>query len=131
PLPPFCVNGVDLLSADDDLALNTVAEAALTTRLDLMNARAQLVDAWRKIAVTANSLLGTANVQYHLDATTPAEMAQPFDFSTSRSRHELIFNLQLPLVRRLERNNYRSTLIAYQQQRRALMASQDFILFAV
>lgn len=131
PLPPFCVNGVDLLRADDDAALNTVAEVALTTRLDLMNARAQLVDAWRKIAVTANSLLGVANVQYHLDATTPAELAQPFDFSTSRSRHELIFNLQPPLVRRAERNNYRSTLIAYQQQRRAFMASQDFVLFAV
>lgn len=131
PVPPLCVNGVDLLSADDDVALNAIAEAALINRLDLMNARAQLVDAWRKIAVTANTLLGTANVEYHMDATTPAQLAQPFDFSTSRSRHQLIFNLQPPLVRRLERNNYRSTLIGYQQQRRALMASQDNILFAV
>jgi hypothetical protein len=130
-LPPYCVNGVDILSADEDVALDTVARTALTNRVDLMNVRGELVDAWRKIAVTANSLLGTVNVQYHLDASTPAELAQPFDFSASRSRHELLFNLQPPLVRRAERNNYRSTLIAYQQMRRTLMGYEDNILYGV
>ncbi len=131
PLPPLCVDGVDLLSADDDVAMAAVARAALTNRLDLMNQRAQLVDFWRKIRVSANSLLGIANVEYHLDSTTPAELAQPFNFSGSRSRHELIFNLQPPLVRRIERNNYRSTLIAFQQERRTVMAAQDQVLYAV
>lgn len=130
-LPPLCVDGVDLLSAADDVAMAAITRAALTNRLDLMNQRAQLVDFWRKIRVTANSLLGIANVEYHLDSTTPAELAQPFNFSGGRSRHELIFNLQPPLVRRIERNNYRSTLIAFQQERRTLMAAQDQVLYAV
>jgi hypothetical protein len=96
-----------------------------------MNRRAQLVDSWRKIAVAANALLGAFNVEYNLTATTPPDAAVPLAFSGSRTRHQLIFNYELPLVRILERNNYRSTLIAYQQERRALMLAEDQILFAV
>src|SRR5262249_46068662 len=54
-LPSLCVDGVDLLSAGDDEAMAAVTRAALTNRLDLMNQRAELVDSWRKIAVTANA----------------------------------------------------------------------------
>src|SRR5205823_163783 len=100
-------------------------------RLDLMNQRAQLVDSWRKIRVVANSLMGVLNVEYHLDSSTPSGLAHPFAFSGSGTRHELIFNAQPPLVRRIERNNYRSALIAYQQQRRALMAAEDQVLYAI
>lgn len=131
PLPPACVNGVDLLSAPEDLALAAAECAALTNRLDLMNNRAQLVDAWRKIKVAANALLGTFNVDYHIDSTTPAGHAQPFNFGGSRTRHQLIMNMSPPLVRVTERNNYRSTLITYQATRRALMADEDAAVFAV
>jgi hypothetical protein len=130
-LPPACVDGVNLLSADDDEAMGTITRAALENRLDLMNQRAELVDAWRKIRVAANALLGTLNVEYHLDSSTPPELAKPFDFSGSRTNHELIFNAQPPIVRIVERNNYRSTLINFQQQRRALMSSEDQVLYAV
>lgn len=130
-LPPVLVTGVDLLSAEDETALNTVLYAALENRLDLMNEKAQLVDSWRKLRVAANALLGTFNVEYHMDALTPPGVNEPLAFSSNRSRHQLIINTQLPLVRRLERNNYRSTLIAYQQQRRAWMDAQDQIAFAV
>lgn len=128
-LPAACVNGVDLLSAEEDLALNTVVAAALENRLDLMNQKAQLVDSWRKLRVAANALLGTFNVEYHMDALTPPGVNEPFAFSQSRSRHQLIFNGQLPLVRRFERNVYRSTLIAYQQARRNWMEAQDQVAF--
>ena len=43
----------------------------------------------------------------------------------------MIFNAQLPLVRVVERNQYRSTLIAYQQQRRAWQDSLDQVAFQV
>src|SRR5205823_4943523 len=61
-LPAACVTGVDLLSAPFDEALTAVQQTALANRLDLMNARAQLVDSWRQIAVRANALLGAASV---------------------------------------------------------------------
>ena len=56
------IDGVDLLSSPLDVAYTRSAQVALTTRLDLMNARAQLVDSWRQIAVRANSLLDRKSV---------------------------------------------------------------------
>ncbi len=128
PLPKVCVDGVDLMSADEETALAAAGRYALTNRFDLMNVRAQVVDSWRKIAVAANSLLGTFNVEYHLESSTPAGLARPFAFSGGRTRQQLVLNGELPLVRLLERNQYRATLIAYQRQRRALMAAEDDVL---
>jgi len=93
-----------------------------------MNARAQLVDSWRQIAVQANSLLGTLTVDYHVDSFTPANQAKPFEFAGKTSTQRLGVNWDLPLVRRLERNNYRVSLINYQRQRRSLMSTEDSIL---
>src|SRR5262249_9724930 len=73
----------------------------------------------------------TFNVEYHMDVTTPAGLAQPFNFDGHRMRNQLILNTQLPLVRKLERNTYRATLIDFQRARRGLMAVEDQILATV
>jgi hypothetical protein len=130
-LPPLCIEGVDLLADDDDKVLATVTRVALENRLDLMNQRAQLVDSWRKITVVANSLMAALDVQYHGDVSTPLGAARPLDFGYNRWRHQFVINGELPLVRLAERNAYRSAIIAYQQQRRALQLAEDNILFAV
>src|SRR5262249_10524127 len=127
-LPRLCVQGTDLLKADVDEAQAVAAQYALINRFDLMNVRAQLVDAWRQLAVFANALLGTFNVQYHLDSTTPAGRGLPFAFAGSRTTNQLIMNFELPLVRITERNNYRATLIAFQRQRRALQEAEDLVV---
>jgi outer membrane protein TolC len=123
------VNNVDLLKADVDEAQAAVVQAAITNRLDLMNVRAQVVDAWRQLAVFANALLGTFNVQYHLDSSTPAGLAQPLAFSASRTHHELFLNTVLPIVRTPERNNYRASLINYERARRILQRAEDQVAF--
>jgi hypothetical protein len=130
-LAPIRAEGVDLLAAPEEEALAAVERATMTNRVDLMNVRAQLTDSWRKIRVAANALLGTFNVDYHVDASSPAGGSNPFALGGSRTRHELIFTGQLPLVRILQRNNYRSTLINFQQNRRSLMAFEDQLLFNV
>jgi outer membrane protein TolC len=130
-LARLCVNGVDLLKADLDEAQAVVVQSALTNRFDLMNVRANLVDAWRQLAVFANALLGTFNVQYHMDTSTPAGLAQPLNFSGSRTHQELFFDWQLPLVRIAERNNYRASLINYQRARRILERAEDQVAFDV
>lgn len=127
-LPRLCLERQDLMTADLDLAEALVARAALDNRFDLMNTRAQLMDSWRQIAVAANALLGTANVEYHLTSLTPPGQAKPFAFDGSRSRHQLAFNAELPLVRIVERNSYRASLIGWQRQRRTLMATEDTIV---
>jgi hypothetical protein len=131
PLPQCCVEGVDIWSAPEAEALIAAEKAALTNRVDLMNVRAELVDSWRKIRVTANALLGTFTVDYHLDTSSPPGQARPFALGGSRTRNELIFNMTPPIVRVVQRNNYRSALIAYQQTRRLLMQNEDSVLFEV
>jgi hypothetical protein len=126
-LPTVSVEGVDILDAPLDDAYTTAIQTALSLRLDLMNARGQVVDAWRQIAVTANALQGALNVQYNLNSTTPPNNADLTSFSAARSTSTLTINGELPLVRRAERNNYRATLINYQRQRRTLMAFEDNI----
>jgi hypothetical protein len=128
-LARLCVHQVDLLKADLDAAETTVVQTALVNRLDLMNVRAQTVDAWRQVAVFANALLGTFNVAYHLDSSTPPGLAQPLLFSSTRTRHELFLNAELPLVRLSERNNYRAALINFQRARRILQRAEDQVMF--
>ena len=127
-LPGVAVEGVDLLTDDLDRAQTAAAQAALGNRLDLMNARGQLGDAWRNIAVQANSLLGVFNVGYHYEADSPGGENRPFALGGGRGKHQLVLNGELPLVRRAERNAYRTALIAYQRSRRNLQATEDFIL---
>ncbi len=126
-LPPLPVGGADVLDTTLDEAYTAGVQTALTNRLDLMNARAQVVDAWRQIAFTANSLQGVFNVRYDLASSTPSGGNNPVGFSGDRSNHQLTFNAELPLVRRAERNIYRASLISYQRQRRTLMAFEDNI----
>jgi len=93
-----------------------------------MNARAEVVDAWRQVAVRANALLGVANVRYHLDTSTPPLTARPFDFRGDLTRSQLFLNGELPIVRLAERNGYRAAQIAYQRARRSFQAAEDEVL---
>jgi hypothetical protein len=128
-LARLCVNGVDLLKGDLDDAEGVVAQTALVRRLDLMNVRAQVVDAWRQVAVFANALLGFFNVRYHLDSSTPPELAEPLAFAGSRTHQQLFLDTSLPLVRLAERNNYRAALINFQRARRILQRAEDQVMF--
>lgn len=127
-LPQILVDGEDLIRLPLDDAGTKVAQVALTGRLDLMNARAQVVDSYRQIAVRANALQGVLDVQYDLNTGTPATDNEAFAFAGSRTRHALTFRAEPPFVRRVERNNYRAALISYQRQRRTLMAFEDNII---
>jgi hypothetical protein len=121
------VDGNDLVNMPLDDAYTTAIQNALTHRLDLMNARGQVVDAWRQIKVQANTLQGVFDVQYDLKGVTPAGSLNPASFAADRTSNSLTINAELPLVRRAERNNYRAALIAYQRQRRVLMSFEDNI----
>ncbi|MGL6075559.1 MAG: TolC family protein [Fimbriiglobus sp.] len=127
-LPPINLDGVDVLSVPIDEAYLKVAQSALTNRLDLMNARAQVVDQYRKIAVAANSLEGTFDVRYDLNTTTPRDQASVMGFSGMRTSHVVTLRAEPPFVRRAERNQYRAALISYQRQRRNLQAFEDNII---
>jgi hypothetical protein len=122
---------MDLSTAEPQRAQELAVQHALSNRWDLMNARAQVVDSWRQLKVTANGLMGVFNVQYNLQSSTPQTGSHPFAFSTDRTSQALTFNTQLPLNRLAERNAYRTALINYQQARRALMTLEDNIAVQV
>ncbi len=122
-LPRCCVDGVDLVRDDLTKSEATAAQHALSNRLDLMNVRGQVVDAWRQLAVFANALLGTFNVGYQYNGVTNhGGFGSP---TGPGGANQLTINAQLPLVRIQERNNYRACLIGYQRQRRALQEAED------
>jgi len=127
-LPGSVLEGVDLVGGDFDEAIAVAARYSLDHRFELMNARGQLVDSWRQIAVRANLLQGALNVGYNLNATSPFPANEPLNVGGSRTTNQLTINGELPLVRRLEANQYRVSQIAFQRQRRALQATEDFIL---
>ena len=132
PEPPrCCVNGVDLVKSPLDRAQAAGAQYALLNRLDLMNVRGQVVDAWRQLAIYANALLGTFTVQYQLNSNSPLGTAQPLNIGGSGNANQLILNTDLPITRIQERNNYRASLIAYQRQRRALQEAEDLTVQTV
>ena len=107
----------DLLRAADRVALEN--------RLDLMNTRAQLYDAWRQLAVTANQLQGVFNVNLSNQVQTSPTTNNPFAFDSQVKQFSLTLNAELPLIRVQQRNNFVQALINYQRQRRALMQVED------
>ena len=130
-LKPVCIDGKDLMKGDIIESMDVAAQTALHNRLDLMNVRGQVVDAWRQLAVFANALLGVFNPEFSLTSQTPAGLAQPLNFNASRTQTQIILNTQLPLVRIQERNAYRASLINYQRARRILQRAEDEVTYNV
>lgn len=102
------------------------AEAFITAsqqRLDWMNARAALVDVWRRIEVTANALKSDLDIVLDGDVSTTDN--NPFRFQGTTGRMRVGFRFDAPLTRLIERNQYREALIRYQRARRAYSVFED------
>jgi outer membrane protein TolC len=104
---------------------------ALANRLDLMNERARVVDAWRRIKVAADALEGVANVVVGGNINTAPDASNPFDFSALASSYRVGVQLEGPLNRQAERNAYRVSLINYQRARRTYMGQEDAVIQAI
>lgn len=107
-----------------EMAMQTAVAVALDNRVDLMNSRALVMDARRKVEIAANALLSTLNIVVAGDINTPTGN-KPFDFSGQASRLRAGFSFTAPLDQIDERNAYRVALINYQRQRRAYMLAED------
>ena len=119
-LGPY-LNSTTYTDNEEDLkaTLQAAVRIALEYRLDLMNTRAQLYDAWRQIRVRANALKGILNVKLTNQVFTPPTTTNPFGFFSQAHQFSLVLNAELPLIRVAERNAFRQAIIAYEQQRRA------------
>jgi outer membrane protein TolC len=111
--------------------LNEAESYARDNRLDLMNVRGRVVDAWRQIGVTANALKSDLNVTASANVATPPLGSHPFDFRASASQYTVGVQFSGPLNRVAERNAYRASQLFYQQARWDFMALEDRIAASI
>jgi outer membrane protein TolC len=116
--------GINPVEVDEPVAV----DLALSQRLDLMNDRARVVDAYRRVEVAADQLESDLNLTATADLRTAPNRDNGIRFDGESSRYTAGIQLDGALNRMAERNAYRSSQIAYQQQRRSYMASEDSIV---
>ena len=109
----------------------TAVEIALENRLDLMNSRAAVVDAYRAVEIAADNLESDLNVSASADLRTDPTRDNAFRIDGDENQYQLGLQFDGPLNRLSERNSYRAAQLAYQQQRRGYMADEDAIVNSV
>ncbi len=99
-------------------------EVAVQRRLDLLNEIDRFEDSQRKIRVAANQLRADLNVvgDASLQSKGPTDYAH-FNFNDVQASAGL--ELNLPIDRLKERNNYRAALISFERQIRVLAQTLD------
>ena len=100
---------------------------AMGNRLDIMNNRASLVDAWRLIQFNADALQSQLDIEFNGSISTFGD--NPVDFRGQTGTANASLRFDAPFTRLLERNNFRQQLIEYQRARRNLVQSFDSVFF--
>ena len=101
---------------------------ALENRLDLMNERARVTDAFRQLEIAANQLQSDLSVQASANLNTDSNIDNAFRVDGEASQYQLGVEFDGPLNRFSERNAFRSAQISYQQARRQYMAAEDAVV---
>lgn len=111
--------------AEFDLPLDVATKIALEQRLDLMNARARVMDSRRRIEVIANDLKSVLDIGVSGNLSTDPGGTDPFDFRSDTGQITASISFDTPLDQINERNAYREALVVYQRERRNYMAIED------
>jgi len=106
------------------MAMEQAVAVGLDNRVDLMNERAYVMDARRKVEIAANALLSSLNIVVDGDIATPVGN-KPFDFRGSQSQLRAGLSFTAPLDQIDERNAYRASQVNYQRARRSYMLAED------
>jgi hypothetical protein len=96
---------------------------ARQNRLDWMNARAELVNAWRQIDYNANPLMSGLDLKLDGDLGSTGRFGSHLD--TRRGHTVAGITIDTPLDRLRERNTYRESQISYQRARRNYQLFED------
>lgn len=108
---------------DVDLAPHDALSIASENRLDWMNARGGLVDAWRLVEFNADDLKSDLDIVFKGEIRNVGD--NPFKLQGNAGRLQAGLEFDGPLTRLSERNNYRQALIEYQQARRSYYTYVD------
>lgn len=123
---------VFLIEIDDvDLQQREAISLALDNRVELMNAQAEVVDAWRGVRVAVNALKGDLDVFANADINTDPFKNNAFRLDSSASSYEVGVRFDGPLNRRAERNAFRRAQIFFERSRREYMRVRDDIVAGI
>ena len=114
-------NSIQIQDVQIDAELAT--EVARCFRRDWMNARANLVDNWRRIEFVADQLESQVDLVFQGDIGNVGD--NPFKLRYETGQLRAGFRFDSPIVRQAERNQYRQVLIQYQQSRRLFYQFED------
>ena len=114
-----------VLLPDVDIDPATAVAIARNNRRDWANARAELVDTWRLIEFNADDLESSLNLVFSGDVQNVGR--NPLDLRANTGRLRVGLQWDAPITRLLERNNYRSALIDYEQAKRRYYQFEDTI----
>jgi len=106
-----------------DLDETTALAIARENRLDWKNARARLVDSWRRVGVFANPLQSDLSIR--VGGALGTTDNDPLRFDSRRGALNFGVQFDSPLNRLAERNDYREALVDYQRARRDYMLFED------
>ncbi len=100
-------------------------DIARANRLDWMNNRAALVNTWRLVLYNANKLQSDLDVVFSGSMNTVGNSPARFRAPTGTMSVGLQFDS--PFTRLTERNNFRQSIVDYQQQRRQMIQFEDSV----
>jgi outer membrane protein TolC len=110
-----------------DLEMSEAVEVALARRYDLMTAQQEVEDAERRVKIAENALLPDLNLV--ANASIPDEgQNQPLSFDGRLRRYQVGAELELPLNRKVERNNFRRALITLEREARDYTLQRDLVV---
>ena len=109
-----------------DIAAEDAVLVALASRLDFYNDRDRVDDAGRRVNISANAL--KPGLDFVLSATVPSTGMTSFnELVFDRTRYNAGLTLDLPFDRKIERNNYRQSLITLNRAARNYTLAEDNI----
>ena len=117
-----------------NLTEDEAIEIALNQRLDLANAADSVQDAQRKVDLAADAIRTELNLVGYTDTQTPERTvfgADPGELERTRDRYQISMELDLPVDRLVEKNNYRRALIALMQHQRNHQELTDTVILEV
>lgn len=100
---------------------------ALQNRLDIMNSKASVMDAFRRVEVAADALESDLSVTGGVTVGSDPSINNAYRFDSSANRYRVGVEFDGPLNRLNERNVYRASQIAYQRASRTYIADKDLV----
>jgi len=111
---------------DISLPPERIEQLAMDNRLDLRVQRDRLEDSERQVKVAENALLPGLGLTASVDSSTVDN--KPLKFTSNTTNASVGLELDLPLDRLSERNNYRSSLISLAASKRSYTQARDQVV---